>query len=380
MRFLIDIGKYVLKIAKSLIRINTENPPGREFEAASYLADELVKLGLKTRIDRFEDNRANVVSVVGDSRPSLIFNSHLDTVPAGERERWLHPPFSGEIVNGKLYGRGAVDAKGVIASMMGALKILSEEDWPIHGSLFFTAVADEEVEGKGTKKLLKSGLRADFTIVGEPTSLNLYIAHKGRLVLELDFIGRSTHASMSKKGRNAIIYASNFLNTLHKISVREKISITPTIIHGGVKDNIVPDKCTVTLDVRTIPPIDIDHVIKLLKEIVKKSTVSKKCSIRVVRYIPPAEVSRDSFIVKVVANSIREVVGKKTRLGIFPATCDMSFFVNQANIPTVIFGPGDLERAHTVNEFIEVEEMIKASYVYVDVVKKILGKEKVKST
>ncbi|MCS7125565.1 MAG: M20 family metallopeptidase, partial [Aigarchaeota archaeon] len=360
--------------------INSENPPGRELEAASYVAEELAKIGVKTKIDRFEEYRANVIGIIDViDKPSILLNTHLDTVPAGDRDLWTISPFSGELRNGRIYGRGSVDAKGIIASMLGALRNLAEKGWPIRGKIIFSGVADEEVEGKGTKKLVNSGIRTDYAIVGEPTSLKVCTAHKGRLVIDVNFFGRSVHASIPSKGRNAIYYASRFIESIQRIRFRERHKLlahptcSATIIRGGVKDNIIPDKCTVTLDIRVLPSMKVEEVIKKLNKILEKTLPKKSYNLRIVNYIPPAETSSKNLLVKIALESLSEVIGRKTRPIGLQATCDMSFLVNQAKIPTIILGPGKIEDAHTVDESINVDELVEASLIYEKILEKILS-------
>ncbi|MEM3398490.1 MAG: M20 family metallopeptidase [Nitrososphaerota archaeon] len=372
---------YVVNIASKLIRINSENPPGREFETASFIADELAKIGMKTTIDRFEESRANVIGVYGGEyqHPSIMLNTHLDTVPAGDREKWSFPPFSGEIRGGRIYGRGAVDAKGILAAFLGALRELADKGWPIKGRIILAAVADEEVEGKGTKKLVASGLRTDYAIVGEPTSLSVCTAHKGRLVIEVDFHGRSTHASTPSKGVNAIYYASRFIERIQTVKLGEKHVLlgyptyTVTMIRGGIKDNVIPDKCTITLDVRMPPSMKLDKTIRSLEKIVRRDVPRDNYHIRVVNYIPSAETPRRNFLVKVAQQSILEILGMRRNVKGFKATCDMSFIVNQARIPTIILGPGRIEQAHTIDESIEICELDRASKIYSRILERILS-------
>ncbi len=373
--------EYVVELTRRLIRINSENPPGREFDAASFVADELAKIGMKTVVDRFEDSRANVIGVYGEENihPSIMLNTHLDTVPVGDRERWSFPPFSGEVRDGRIYGRGAVDAKGILASFLGALKELADKDWPIRGRVVLAAVADEEVEGKGTKKLVAAGLRTDYAIVGEPTSLNVCTAHKGRVVVQVDFHGRSAHASTPSKGKNAIYYASEFIRRIQKTKFTEKHELlghptcTVTLIKGGVKDNVIPDKCTVTLDLRILPSMKLNQVLKKIGRLIEKDTHKKDYHIRIVNYISPAETSSSDALVRIALKTINEITGKKTRVRGFPATCDMSFLVNQARIPTIILGPGKIGDAHIIDESINVIELVDASKIYLKILEKILS-------
>ncbi len=375
---------YVVELASTLVRINSENPPGREAEAASYVAERLAGLGLKTRVDRFGEGRANAIGVLEQGEgPTLLFNSHLDTVPAGERELWSVPPFSGEVRDGKLYGRGAVDAKGCIAAFLGALKSLADEGWPIRGSLAVAAVADEEVEGQGTRRLLSQGVEADYAIVGEPTSLLPSIAHKGRLVLSASFLGRAAHASVPGRGVNAVYAASDFALRVSRLFRRRRRrhpllgepTAAVTVIHGGVKDNVIPESCEVIIDRRMLPGERVERVVEEVGRLAKASAKSwkAKSKVEVRRYIAPAETPSSSPIVKASVYAVSEVLGRRVRPRGFTATCDMSHLVNQAKIPTVILGPGDLRRAHVVDEWIGVEELENASKIYKAIILRLLG-------
>ena len=375
---------YVVELASTLVRINSENPPGREAEAASYVAERLAGLGLKTRVDRFGEGRANAIGVLEQGEgPTLLFNSHLDTVPAGERELWSVPPFSGEVRDGKLYGRGAVDAKGCIAAFLGALKSLADEGWPIRGSLAVAAVADEEVEGQGTRRLLSQGVEADYAIVGEPTSLLPSIAHKGRLVLSASFLGRAAHASVPGRGVNAVYAASDFALRVSRLFRRRRRrhpllgepTAAVTVIRGGVKDNVIPESCEVIIDRRMLPGEWVERVVEEVGRLAKASAKSWKAKSRVEvrRYIAPAETPSSSPIVKASVYAVSEILGRRVRPRGFTATCDMSHLVNQAKIPTVILGPGDLRRAHVVDEWIGVEELENASKIYKAIILRLLG-------
>jgi len=223
MKSISNLRDYVVSMLSNMIRINSENPPGREDEIASYVAERLAELGLKAWIDRFQ-GRANALGSIkiGDGRKMMLI-SHLDTVPAGEKELWRIPPFSGIVKDGRVYGRGAADAKGCIASMLGCLKSLADEGWPINGEIIFAAVADEESENRGVRRLIAQGVKADYAVVGEPTNLNVCIAHRGSIFLRASFIGKAAHSSKPEKGVNAVYAASEYALIIEKLSKRFKV-------------------------------------------------------------------------------------------------------------------------------------------------------------
>ncbi|MCD6592126.1 MAG: M20 family metallopeptidase [Thaumarchaeota archaeon] len=376
--------QYIVSLASNLVRINSENPPGREAEIASFVAERLSDLGFKARVDRF-DKRANSLGFhkFSENGSRLMLLTHLDTVPAGDREAWRFPPFEGVVHEGRLYGRGAADAKGPLASMLGGLKALIDSGIELCGELVFAAVADEELESQGVRRLLASGLKADYAIVGEPTSLQVCIAHKGRLVLSINFLGRSAHASAPDLGVNPIQIAARFIERLDDLS--KKLSekhhqllgsptISPTIIRGGIKDNMIPDSLELIIDRRVLPQEDLETIVGELDELSKESAkrYNADSGLRIIRWVPPAEVDRRSPIVLAAIKAIEEVLKIKGEVRGFQATCDMSYLVNNAGIQSVILGPGSLEQAHAIDEWVSVEELVSAAKIYAFTILNIL--------
>jgi len=368
--------EYIVSIASRLVRINSENPPGREAEVASFLAEKLSELGLKARVDAF-DGRANCIAATKDfNRASLLLLTHLDTVPAGERGAWSIPPFEGVIRDGKLYGRGAADAKGCIAAILGALKTLADSGVELGGgNLAFAAVADEEVESQGVRRLIGKGFRADYAVVGEPTSLQVCTAHKGRLVALVKFAGRYAHSSRPDLGINALYAASEFALEIEEYSKRiarrahpllGPPAISVTMFRAGEKDNIVPGLAEVVVDYRALPGERPEAVLNELEHVA--GNVDQRKGTRhetiVLRWVSPSEVDARSKIVKVAVEAVRRILGHKPKISGFQATCDMSYLVNDAGIPSIILGPGDLKQAHTVDEWVSVAELVAAAKIY----------------
>ncbi|MCD6421495.1 MAG: M20/M25/M40 family metallo-hydrolase, partial [Thaumarchaeota archaeon] len=254
--------QYVVSLASKLVRINSENPPGREVEIASFVAERVSELGFKAVVDKFGE-RANALGFLRLSEGArILLLTHLDTVPAGDRSFWTVPPFEGIIREERLYGRGAADAKGAIASMLGGLKILMDSGAGLRGEIIFAAVADGEAGSEGVKRLLSKGLKADYAVVGEPTRLQVCLAHRGRLLLSVTFIGRAAHAGDPSMGVNPLHPAARLLLNLGKLS--EELSrsvhpllgsstISPTIVRGGLKDNVIPESVELVIDCRTLP-------------------------------------------------------------------------------------------------------------------------------
>jgi len=379
----VDVN-YAVKVLSELIKINTENPPGREIEAAEYVAEKMKELGMKAEIDEFEPLRANAVGVVErEEGPGLLFAPHLDTVPVGDESLWSVPPLSGLVKDGKVFGRGAADDKGCVAAVLAAAKTLADEDWPIKGKFIFAAVADEEVGGKGINRLISQGVKADYAVIGEPTSLNVYSAHNGGIKFSIKFLGKAAHASQPYKGVNAIYAASDFALKIERLAERLRKrktftgspSIALTIIKGGVKSNIIPETCETVLDRRITPGENPDKAINEVRKIAERIARTRKTKLdfKILKIVPPAETDRKSEIVKAALKAVSKVLGKKARAKGFRATCDMTFLVNNAHIPTVILGPGNLEQCHIADEWISIEDLEKGAKVYREVVNEVLG-------
>lgn len=378
-----NIQDYVVSMLSNLIRINSENPPGRENEIASYVAERLAEIGLKSWTDRF-NGRANALGSIkiGDGKKIMLI-SHLDTVPAGEKELWSIPPFSGIVKDGRVYGRGAADAKGCIASMLGCLKSLADEGWPINGEIIFAAVADEESENRGVKRLIAQGVKADCAVVGEPTDLNVCIAHRGSIFLRASFIGKAAHSSRPEKGINAVYAASEYALRIEKLSKSFKIkhkllgrpSLAVTIFKGGIKDNVIPDYCELVINRRTLPNEDLEKIVRRLRDLAEKISERRgiKVDVKIDRYLPASEIDRNEEIVKAGLRAVSKVLEKRVRPRGFQALCDMTFLVHKANIPCIILGPGRLEESHVIDEWVDIDQLINGSRIYRELIMDLIG-------
>ncbi|MEM4329321.1 MAG: M20/M25/M40 family metallo-hydrolase, partial [Candidatus Caldarchaeum sp.] len=199
---------FIEGLGAKLVAINTENPPGREREAASFFAEKAAEQGLKARLVVHSSSRASAVVEVGwGDGPTVVLNSHLDTVPAGSPERWPFHPFETGVSDGFLCGRGSVDAKGCLASMLAALASLSRSE-KLSGRVVLMAVADEEVGGLGTLSTMKELEKVDYVVVGEPTSMEICVASRGRVEITAEFHGKPSHAALPEKGVNALAKAA----------------------------------------------------------------------------------------------------------------------------------------------------------------------------
>ena len=367
-----------------LVALRTENPPGREIEAARFLAGWLEREGFSISIDEYKPGRSNVVARLDNgSGPTLALNTHMDVVPAGEG--WSADPFTLREADGKLYGRGACDAKGPLVAMIEAMRLLSADRARWTGTLLGVFVADEEAASEGAKHFAAARPRIDYTIVGEPTSNGTVIAHKGSLRPWVRVYGLTAHSGTPDLGRNAIYDAARVIKTVaahHAAVVKRRThplvgaaSLTITRALAGVADNVVPDRCDLLLDRRMIPGEDEEKVKREIAEVLDVAAARFGLRAEIIDYKPTtggsAETPADHPIVRASLEAgQRNGAAKRGPLG-FEGACDLVHFHSLGARGTVI-GPGSLAQAHKPDEFVPVGEFVAASRIYRDVVVQML--------
>ena len=332
-------------------------------------------------------NRPNLVATLkgtGHGR-SLILNGHVDTMPAGDRARWTHDPWAGEIVAGNMYGLGVCDMKAGVAAMILATRYLCEAGYPPAGDVMIQSVVDEEGGGNGTLGCVVEGYKADAAIVTEPTRLHVQPASRGVLLLQVDVKGQATHACLKWGGVNAIekgvkvIQGMIELERLWLAQRRHPLFPPPTItigqINGGLAGSQVPGECVLKFDVKYLPEeatpdgrarqitgamvkAEVEEWIAALcagdpwlRDHAPMLTWYQHC---IPHYLDPAHP-----LVQTLQAAAGEVLGQGVVSG-FPAGCDARHLQNRAGVPAVIFGPGDLQWAHSIDEHVSVEEYVQA--------------------
>ena len=324
----------------------------------------------------FAPGRASVVGELRGEKESstMMFNGHIDTVPIGDRSSWTVDPLKGEVIRGKIYGRGAADMKGGIAAMIAACRTLVNSGVKLGGNLMLTFVGDEEVKGMGVQDLLHRGYKADYAVVGEPTSLRVQTAHRGVANIRIVSRGKACHASTPQKGHNAIYDMSKVCLVLKDLSLiyKEKkhpLLGMPTInvgtIHGGVKSNIVPDYCEIMVDRRLIPGEKVKEVVREIERAIAGSSIQGgNIRVDVDQVSEPSETPPDERIVVEARKAVSNVTGKDNGISGFVASSDMRFLVNYGKIPTIILGPGNLDQAHIADEYIDIDQVVDATKIY----------------
>ncbi|MCZ6777651.1 MAG: M20 family metallopeptidase [Acidobacteria bacterium] len=367
--------------------VRTPSHPGteRQEEATAHLlARFLRRRSIQVDLHEIRPGRPNLVARLpglGTGR-SLMLCGHTDTVPPDALRNT--DPFGAEIRDGRLYGRGACDMKGALASMASALAALAASGAQQAGDLILAAVIDEEMESLGAQALIQSGHRADGCAVGEPTENRVAIGHRGVLWLEVEFTGRAAHGGTPERGTNAIIAASRFVCLVAEdlgptLSERPDAllgspSINIGVIQGGDQANIVAARCKVRLDRRWLPSETVESVlseIELLLGRVRseipdlKTKVHRLSADNVVMVRSPFQTPADDPLVCCALESRAEVSGRTQPPEAFPAWTDAALIAGEGRIPCVVMGPGDLKQAHSADEWVSVAQVRDAALQYV---------------
>ena len=371
----------ITNLAQELIKIPSDETAG-EKEVCEYLESYLKSLGMKVLLQKVLPNRPNIIAeVIGDEvGKSIMFNGHVDTVPVGDIKKWSMDPYSAIIKDNKLFGRGSTDMKGSIASMIIAMKFIMNDVEKFNGKIIFTGVMAEETTGLGTQKIVEENIKTDMAVVGEPSDEKIYRAHKGTMWFNLSTYGKLEHSSESNsESNNAIINMMKLIMEINKISKElETIennlvghpSINIGLIDGGTKQNMIADSCRISIDRRTLPEEKTDEILdKLRIRLDRLRSLDDRLTfdLEIDTIREAVEVAESEQIVQEVKNALNKVINKNPTISGMKATTDMSILVNQGNIPSVIYGPGFIKQAHTVDEFIEVKRLVESSQVYAEI-------------
>ena len=368
-----------------LIRLPSQNPGDSEARVAEYVAERCRQLGLEVETPEALPGRPNVVAWLRgrQRRPAVALNTHLDTVPISDG--WTVDPFGGEIRDGRVWGLGAGDAKGQIVAMLGAVEALVASGASRRGDLVFTAVADEELGSVGARAVVQ-GLAVDAAVIGEPTRLRVGVAHRGSLRPRIVVRGRSAHSSTPRLGLNAIYKMRKVLTALEAycegLEARAHPLIGPpsgavTLISGGHKESAVPDRCEVVLDRRMVPGERQEAVVGDIEGVLARLRAEDPdLKVAIEGYLPtsgpPSETPRDARLVGLAVESVQEVTGAPGEVYGAGFGCDMTHF-RAIGAEAVILGPGDIDRAHKADEYIELAELEAGRRVYAALLRRLLA-------
>ena len=369
--------RYLRQSLADLVRINSINPslaPGGagEKEIARYLSSAMQELGLVVTQHEPEPDR---ISVVGTWRgtgggKSLMLNGHIDTVGVEN----MPEPFSGEVRDGKLYGRGAYDMKGSIAAMLAAVKAIRDAGLQLQGELLLTAVADEEYASLGTADIARR-YHPDAAIVTEPTELQLAIAHKGFVWLEVTVTGKAAHGSRPQLGLDANMRMGRFLQLLDRFEQELRArhphpllgppTLHAALLNGGREMSVIADRCELRIERRTIPGETESQALAEIQALLDRLSASDETFHAAVKSFfarEPFEVAATDRIVQAVQAAAAETLQQVVSPSGVSFWSDAAL-LTAAGIPTVVFGPIG-SGAHAAEEWVDLQAAEQAAAIY----------------
>ena len=374
-----------LQIAQELVRRPSVNPlhdpksPG-ENEVVNWLEEWGNEHNLETLREPVLPGRDNISFTIANGEgPHLLLNGHTDTVSVAGMDI---DPFSGEVRDGRLWGRGSTDMKGPLACMLSTLlQIRERDDWK--GHLTVGCVVDEETEFQGILKLIEDHEPWDFAVVGEPTQLRVIRGCKGCLRIIIRVRGRAAHSSDPSQGRNAIVGMAPVREALQAFFDEEigqftRPDFSPCtgsvgMVEGGSAVNIVPDECAVTIDVRTVPGQNTAETHKALKEFVRTKVGQRQGYELIIESpyhdSPSFETAADHPLVQTACKLRGQGKSDTVAFG-----CDASKLA-AVGVPTIILGPGNIAQAHTKDEFVSLDDLEIGTMTYMDLALNLLKQE-----
>jgi len=357
-----------VSLTRSLLRFDTVNPPGRERDCARYAGAMLQEWGFKVDYYEYADSRTSVIARAGgsDRKAPLCLTGHLDVVPLGARA-WTRDPFNGDTDGDRLFGRGASDMKAGVAAILLAARSCSRSLNNTPG-IVVVLTAAEEGGCVGSAQLARTQLlgKAGAMIVGEPTSNYPLVGHKGSVKFHARFKGVSAHGSMPELGVNAIYKAGKALASLEGFDfatpehpVMGKPTLNVGTIEGGNTVNAVPDAAAIGVDIRTVPGMDHEALLKKIRASIPEAELEVFSNLKPVWTAPEQEWIQRVF----------EVC--KPYLSETPAARTAPYMTDAANLlkvyagaPTVVLGPGEAAMAHQTDEYVSQERIRQSVAIY----------------
>ncbi len=388
---LIDTDELVA-LTRDLVRIPSVVRPGdptaTEAAVASHVEGWMRSQGFDVEVQQVAPGRPNVLGAIGEAAagPTLLLEGHTDVVTEGDPSAWTHPPFAAELVDGKIYGRGAADMKSGLAAAMIAAAAIKRSGAPLAGRLVVGALVDEEGDMIGAKHLCATpiGRALSAAIVCEPEDNELCLEQRGVVWARVTARGRMAHGAMPEAGANPIAAlaalvadAPRLQRRLRALCTRSRYlkppTVTPTVVMAPVagvpQSNVIPATAQATLDVRLTPGPDADAVAKEIDEACRRA--ADACPGVSVEWTPingfrmATKVERSEPLVRAMVSAVRRATGRAARWGGVPGSTDGTILRTQLGIPIVTCGPGHRLIPHQVDEYVEVADLVDAARIYV---------------
>lgn len=366
-----------LEIFEALMAQDTINPPGNEKRGALCLKEIFDREDIPCEVQDLGDNRANFIASFGEGDKILEYSGHLDVVPCvGD---WQHTAIGTTEEGELIYGRGACDMKGGVAAMCSAAISMFRNKTPLNGQIRLTFVADEEDANLGMHAFLDSHKAATYTILGEPTDLHVAIAHRGVGRYYIDLLGHACHAALRSTEETAVAKAARAVMAIEDLNkqlesmthdVLPSPSIVVTMVQGYEKDNVVPGKVRLLVDFRVLPGMTEPQTRKLVQDALDAHGI---VGFELTKhfFMPGGEVAQAHPFVSACVEQAEKLNERKEAPQAFGASCEQCFLV-EAGSATVIIGPGSLDQAHTVDEFVEKAQLLRAAKLYREIAMDVL--------
>jgi succinyl-diaminopimelate desuccinylase len=372
----------LVDLSRRLIAIDTVDPPGNERAAAQLVADTLADEGIEHQLQEIAPNRANLVARIRGSgeKPGLVFSAHFDTISVNAAE-WTVPPFSAEIRDGRLYGRGATDMKAALAAMVASAIALKRSGVPLAGDLILAFTAAENSSCLGAKHLADSGVLAGAgaLLISEPSSLKVFIAEKGALWLRATASGVYGHNAFSEDRTgdrgNAIVRMAEFLMQVRELRLAASPhaylgppTVNVGLIRGGISMPLIPPSCSADIDVRMVPGMGVEAVLGAFR-----AAAGPHVSVELLDFKPPVTTPADHPFVQLCTETCEQVMGAPPAVEGVPYYTDGSILAPALDIPMVIIGPGEVGRSGSVDEYVELDKLARSADIFAGIARRYLS-------
>jgi putative selenium metabolism hydrolase len=350
-------------------------------EVAERIGKEMERLGFD---EVFYDSMGNIVGRVGSGPKKILFDSHIDTVGIGDPKSWQWDPFKGKVENGVLYARGACDEKNSTPGMIYALALWKELRLDRDFTGYYFGNIEEWCDGIACHSLVETdGLKPDFVVIGEPTKMKVYRGHRGRLEVMAHASGKSCHAAAPHLGDNAIYKMMKFIDAVEKCQpelpthdfLGKGTVVVSSIECETPSINAVPDKCTVTIDRRVTAGETRESVMKHLRslpgadgvrleEMFYDTPAYNGFVFKVDKWFPAWVLEDDHPFVRAGQSAREKLWGATDPAGRWGFSTNGIYWMGKAGIPSIGFGPGDEVHAHTVEDQVKLDDVVKATEFY----------------
>ncbi len=379
-----ELREELFRLLQRLIQIRSYS--GEEQEIVEFIVGKMREFDFD---EVFIDGLGNAVGRIGSGKIKILYDAHIDTVKVTESENWQYPPFDGKIVDGKIYGRGAVDEKAAMAGFLLAGKALQmkHKGRELPFTLYVVgSVLEEDVDGYPLYHLIQNeGIRPDYVVLGEPTDLKVNRGQRGRMELKISVVGRSAHGAHCDQGDNAIYRMMPIVQQIEKLN-RQYPAVAPlgkgSILVSQISSRApslcsVPDHCEIHIDRRLTIDDNRNSVINELRGIIQQYRLNAEIKVPVYEgvswkgtkfqqeaYFPTWLLAEDHPLTRAALKTAERVMGHPVTTGVWSFSTNGVVTAGHFDIPTIGFAPGKEELSHSAKEELVLEDLWQATQVY----------------